>query len=283
MQITESCKECFRRQAENVLRLAGGGFSEAVELWLSALEHALPKDRPPSFVGRMLQRRVESLTGARDPFRELRRRSNEFALGMLHFFRARLARSDEPIRDALRLAAAANIIDYGAKRDLTLAEARRAVEEALSRPLEGTDEKAACERLARARSVLIVADNAGEIAFDRLLCEFLPVRPVVAVRAAPVINDAVMEDALHVGLDEVADLTDTGSDLPGVWLPDSSPAFERLFREADVVISKGQGNYEGLSDTSFRGYFLFRVKCEPVAEHAGFPIGTSLLLPARSG
>ena len=133
------------------------------------------------------------------------------------------------------------------------------------------------------KSHLELLKQAGIDPARRGKATFPNTKTVVAVRAAPVLNDAVMEDALHVGLDEVADLTDTGSDLPGVWLPDSSPAFERLFREADVVISKGQGNYEGLSDTPFRGYFLFRVKCEPVAENAGFPIGTSLLLPARSG
>jgi uncharacterized protein with ATP-grasp and redox domains len=228
----------------------------------------------------MIQRRVEDLTGTFDPYLTIRRSTNEFALSLLPVFREKLRAAPCPVTLALRLAAAGNIIDLGAKRNLTMDEAKEAVDNAVSLPLAGSDEVDAVGRLLAARRVLLIADNAGEIAFDRLLCEQLPHRPTVAVRSRPVINDATTDDAHQVGIDAFADLITTGSDLPGAWLPSCSPEFVRVFREAELVVSKGQGNYECLSGHRFGGYFLLRVKCPVVAEDCGLPVGSNALIDA---
>ena len=128
--------------------------------------------------------------------------------------------------------------------------------------------------------VLILADNAGEIAFDCLLCEQLTrlgKRVTVAVRGAPTLNDATIVDAREVGLPEVAEVITTGSDHPGVLLSKCSQDFRRHFQDADLVISKGMGNFEGLSGEVGPIFFLLKAKCAPVARALGVEVGGLVL------
>ncbi|HSL95369.1 MAG TPA: ARMT1-like domain-containing protein, partial [Thermoleophilia bacterium] len=120
---------------------------------------------------------------------------------------------------------------------------------------------------------------------DGLLIEQLPRdRVVVAVRGAPVLNDATLADARAAGLDALAAVIGNGSDAPGTVLSDCSPEFRRVFAEADVIVSKGQGNYESLSDFEAPVFFLLKVKCPLAARHAGLPLGAhALLRPSVAG
>ncbi len=126
---------------------------------------------------------------------------------------------------------------------------------------------------------MYLADNAGEIAFDRLLIEQLPAnRVALVVRGGPIINDATLVDARAVGLHEIVEVIDNGSDAPGTILEDCSAAFRERFEQADLVIAKGQGNFETLSDVRRPIRFLLKAKCPVIARHAGVPMGTHLLL-----
>jgi hypothetical protein len=130
---------------------------------------------------------------------------------------------------------------------------------------------------------LYLADNAGEIAFDRLLIEQIsPERVTLAVRGAPVINDATLVDAQAVGLDEIVKIVDNGSDVPGTLLNDCSLEFRRRFAEADLILAKGQGNFESLSNQSGNLFFLFKVKCPLVANQIQQPIGMQVLSPSSA-
>ena len=282
MKIEDHCKTCFRKQAEAILKLCSADESVklATNAWLEAMLTCLPNDVPPAYIGRMIQRRIENLTGVKDPYKKIKEETNLFALKLIDGFREEVNAFENPLIGALRLSAAGNIIDLGAKRNLTLDEARKAVEHALHTPLLGSNEEEAVKRIANAKNLLIIADNSGEIAFDRLLCEFLPKRPKVAVRAAEIINDAVLKDAQDVGLTEFADIINTGSDMPGAWLRACGTDFIETFNSADLIISKGQGNYEGMNTENFPGYFVLRVKCSLVAESTGFPIDANLLVNA---
>jgi len=129
-----------------------------------------------------------------------------------------------------------------------------------------------------AKSILYLADNAGEIVFDRLLIEQLPrERVTVAVRGAPILNDVTWVDATTVGVDTLVKVIDNGSDAPGTVLADCSDAFQKQFAEADLIISKGQGNFETLSDSPENIFFLFKAKCPVVADQVGCPVGTQVL------
>ncbi|GAB4151518.1 MAG: DUF89 domain-containing protein [Planctomycetota bacterium] len=259
---------------------ANGMHSAAISAWVNYLVYCLSPQLPPPVYGRMIQRRIEDLTGLQNPYAEIKRRTNDFALDLLPRFRELIIASEEPVRLALRLAAAGNIIDLGAKRELTLEEAADALDTAADTPLQGGDEEEAVARIMTAPEILILADNSGEIVFDMLLAQTVPCPVTVAVRERPIINDATMADVIQVGLEKVARVITTGSDLPGVWFPACPPEFVRLVKNAPLVISKGQGNFEGLSGESFSGYFLLRVKCDAVSRKCGFPVGTNALFPA---
>ena len=151
---------------------------------------------------------------------------------------------------AARIAIAGNMIDLGVNGNVTETDVQQAVRQALSAPFYG-DQELFHHSIANARSILYLADNAGEIAFDRLLIEQIsPERVTLVVRGGPVINDATRVDAQAVGLDEIVEVIDNGSDAPGTLLEDCSPEFRRRFVDADLIIAKGQGNFESLSNAN---------------------------------
>jgi damage-control phosphatase, subfamily I len=178
----------------------------------------------------------------------------------------------------VRLAIAGNIIDFGI---LTVSENR--VEEMVHSCLTCDIDKLAIGRLrqeaAKARRILYLCDNAGEIVFDTLLIEQLPMQKVTAVvKGGPIINDALMEDARSVGLCDMVEVIDNGSAAPGTLLDLCSSDFGRRFAEADLVISKGQGNFETLEGTDKNIFFLFTVKCNVVSEFLKKPFGSAMVL-----
>ena len=262
-QVTEAIRLCSRTPEADVLAVR--------ELLLAST--SLDFSRPPPLLAGVLQAKLREITGCDDPYLEDKRRFNRLALELLPPLAEAVLRSADPFAAAVRLAIAGNVIDLGAKPGLTEAEVRKAASAALAKPVVGR--LADLHRAAsRARRILYLCDNAGEIVFDRVLIEQLPRGHVtVAVRGRPVINDATREDAAAAGLHDVAEVIDNGSDAPGTSLPDCSPEFRRRFAETDLVIAKGQGNFETLHDVPAPLFCLFRVKCAIVAAHCGHPVG----------
>jgi len=130
----------------------------------------------------------------------------------------------------------------------------------------------------RAENILYLADNAGEIVLDRLLIGQLPVeRVTVVVKGEPVINDATMDDAIIAGLPKIVEVIDNGSDAPGTILETCSQAFRNRFENTDLIIAKGQGNYETLSDANKNIFFILKAKCPIIARDLGCEIGEMIL------
>jgi uncharacterized protein with ATP-grasp and redox domains len=134
-----------------------------------------------------------------------------------------------------------------------------------------------------AKSILYIGDNAGETVFDRILMEHIKKTNgekniYFAVKEKPTSNDAMMRDALECGIDGPAEIISSGSGISGTVLSMCSPRFLELFNSADMVISKGQGNYEGLSGVKRRVFFLLAVKCAAIAGHIGCNIGDHVLI-----
>ena len=231
----------------------------------------------PPVIGQRIHRRLRELTGNLDPYAVVKETFNRMAMEMLSDLRKRVLAAENPFAAAVRLAIAGNIIDFGPKAHTTEDDAIEAISNALSDPLHGDIDafQTACEQ---ADNILYLADNAGEIVFDRLLIEQLPASCVtLAVRGYPVINDATIADAHMAGLTDVAEVVENGSDAPGTVLSDCSAAFQQRFAAADIIISKGQGNYETLSDVSASIYFLFKAKCPVIAAHACVSVGAQVL------
>ena len=178
---------------------------------------------------------------------------------------------------AIRLVIAGNVIDFGVNSHLSETQVRESITYALSAPLEGNVEEF-CSALSGVEHILYLADNAGEIVFDRLLIEQLPAGKVtVAVKGFPAINDATLADAEAAGIHEVAEVIENGSDAPGTILDDCSESFRDRFDQADLVIAKGQGNYETLSEVDKDIYFLLKAKCPVIARDIGCQEGAMIL------
>ena len=230
-------------------------------------------DLPPPVIAREIHRAIRELTGASDPYLRDKISDTETALALLPAAEEMVAASEDPFLAAVMFSIAGNAIDLGAKTasDINVKDVFRS---ALTKSVA----KTAVSRLERAVresvDVLFLADNAGEIVFDRPLLEKIGQDKVtVGVRGAPVINDATLDDAERSGITERFRVISSGSDTPGTWLSECSRAFVHEFKKADLVIAKGQGNYETLSDHPANLVFLFLAKCAAVAEDLGIETG----------
>jgi damage-control phosphatase, subfamily I len=257
-----------------------GVHEQMVREMLGWLADADLRDSPPR-MGQRLHQRLREVSGVADAYREAKDLQNALAASLLPDLRARVEAAEDPFDLAVRLAIAGNVIDLGVRGRVSGDEVRGSIEQALSEPVTGPIDELR-DAVRSARDILYLADNCGEIVLDRLLIEQLPAgRVTVAVRGAPILNDATMADARAIGLTDIAAVIDNGSDAPGTILDDCSPAFQRRFAESDLVIAKGQGNFESLSDAPRTVFILFKVKCGVVAAHIGEPEGSHVV--ARSG
>jgi uncharacterized protein with ATP-grasp and redox domains len=283
MKTSLDCIPCFIRQALEAARFISGDpvIHEQIVREILRIAAELDFQKPPPYVGQIIHRRLRLLTRIDDPYREIKDRFNCMAMDILPEWETRMKASSDPLAMAVRLAIAGNIIDLGINGNLDENEVRNIIANTLKEPFYGNMEDF---RLAvrNAGSILYLADNAGEIVFDRLLIENLPLeRTTLVVRGRPIINDATITDAETSGIHHLVDVIDNGSDAPGTILSDCDPEFRKRFREADVIIAKGQGNYETLSDEPANIFFLFKVKCPVIASHVSLQMGTHALM--RSG
>jgi hypothetical protein len=289
MHTNLACIPCLRRQAGDAIALATSDAGLRVETMLKVVDviAGLPMDQPPPSMAGRIHRLIREQTGAFDPYAQVKTRATAMALDLASSLRSRIEDAPDPFEAALRLAIAGNILDFAAFTSIDDKQLVQSFDEAFEKPLpekEIEDLKAA---VARARSILYLGDNAGETVFDRLFIERLPAGSVTyAVKAGPVINDATCADALAAGLQDVARILETGSDMPGTMLGECSPAFLELFEKADAVIAKGQANYETLSNAPREVFFLTQVKCATLAHELDVPLGRWIVrrhIPAAPG
>jgi uncharacterized protein with ATP-grasp and redox domains len=207
-----------------------------------------------------------------DPYQEAKKQSNDLVLGMYAELKNIVFHAANQFETALRLAIAGNIIDYGIGNHFDL---QGTIDKVLSSDFAVDDSLELKQALSESKTVLYLGDNCGEMVFDKLFIETI-MHPnlIYAVRGAPVINDATLDDAKYVGMDIVADIISNGYDAPSTILEHCSAEFMEAFDRADVIISKGQGNLEGLMGKTTKDvYFLLMVKCEVIADALGVKKG----------
>ncbi|MFA7256863.1 MAG: ARMT1-like domain-containing protein [Kiritimatiellales bacterium] len=279
MNTTLHCIPCFVRQTLDACRMVTDDpalheqIMRDVLRWMSEMDLSLS---PPELAQR-IHRRLRELTGVEDPYRKQKDEHNQMALKLLPGLRTQVAASDDSLMTATHLAIAGNIIDLGAKSGLAENEVQDAILHASEKPLEG-DLETFRKEVARAGTILYLTDNCGEIVFDTLLIEQLGAKRVtLAVRGRPIINDATPMDAKTAGLNQIVPVIGNGSDAPGTLIEDCSEEFRKAFDSADLIISKGQGNFETLNDCGKNIFFLLKVKCPVVAESVCLPVGTHIL------
>lgn len=285
MNTSIDCLPCIFRQTLDAVRRVSDdpALCERLVREVAGWIHTADLSQPPPVLAQQVHRFLRGITQIADPYAEAKANDNRLALSLMPELRARLAKAQDPLLLAVRLAIAGNLIDRGPKSALGEEEIVRSVRAVEETPFFG-DLETFRREVAEARDILYLADNAGEIVLDRLLIEALgPARITVAVRGAPIINDALMADACAAGLPEIVRVVTNGSDAPGTVLAECEEAFQKRFAQADVVISKGQGNFETLSSAPRDIWFLFKVKCSVIANLVALPLGTQALLRLHAG
>ena len=279
MKTSLECIPCFTRQAAEAIAQTVDDPPRRETLLRKILREISEADwqGSPPVIAQNMHRIIRRELDCRDPYYEIKQRMNATAQRILPALREAMENCPDRLEAAVRLAIGGNLLDAGAKTQIDIDDLPQHMNAIWNRPLQG-DVRALFKAAAEARHILYLADNAGEIFFDRVLIEALPPGKVtVFVRGAPIINDATLEDAMAAGLPEIAPVFDNGSDAPGTLLEDCSESFRTAFDQADMIIAKGQGNYETLSDTTRPVFFLFVVKCPVIAAQVGASVGTLIV------
>ena len=285
MKIFLDCIPCFVRQALDSARLATDDeqIHEKVVREVLRLSADLDMSQSPPEIGQKMHRLIRSLVGSDDPYYRVKKQFNSLALKLYPDLRKQIINSNDQFETAVRLAIAGNIIDFGVKSSLSESEVKKTINDSLSGYLDPEQVLNFKNAVIEAGKILYLADNAGEIVFDHLLIEQLPIEKItVVVKGSPVINDATMEDANLAGLTRVVEVIDNGSDGPGTILETCSQSFRDRFEDADLIIAKGQGNYETLSDLDKNIFFILKAKCPVIARDLGCEVGEMILRKSNS-
>lgn len=283
MKTNFDCIPCFIRQTIDAVRFASldQEIQESVLREVLKAVSIMDMKKSPPLMGQYIHRIIRKFSGTKDPYLEVKKRSNNYALEIYPQLKKRIEKSLNPFATATRLAIAGNIIDFGVNSKFDRSFINKNIELTLSEKLIGDIEYFE-EQIFSAKKILYLGDNAGEIVFDRLLIEQIPIdRVIFAVRGMPVINDATIEDARYAGITDIVKVIDNGTDIPGTAIEECSDTFKNIFFDADIVIAKGQGNFETLSDTDKKIFFLLKAKCPVVATHIGCSIGDSVIANFR--
>ncbi len=278
MRVHLDCFPCFLRQSIIALRLGTKDESLRETILKSTLDYIQNTDisKPPAYTTTFIHKKIRQMLGI-DPFKDIKSEYNQIALRLYPSLKTTIEKSPDPLWTSTRLAIAGNVIDFGI---FTSVDIEGALRKALNNQLAVDDYSSFKNAISIADKILYLTDNAGEIVFDRLLIETLiqlgkEVKAVV--KGSPVINDSTMDDAEESGLTEVCDVIDNGSEAVGTILEWTSSVFQKIFNDAQLVISKGQGNFETLIGAEKKIFFLFQSKCDVVSKELGLSTGSMLL------
>ncbi|MDK2841459.1 MAG: damage-control phosphatase, subfamily [Anaerophaga sp.] len=278
--IDVNCVPCFQKQAArlfekyNIPEKRREVLSERFNDFLSKDGFDKPSPLSVQFLNVLMKKE----TGIEDLYLKEKSFYNKLLMERYQAMKGDVESSDNPAMIALKYALAGNIIDFGPPRRFDI---EKTFSEALEKKIAVNDSDALFKAIRNAGTVLYLGDNAGEIVTDKLFIETLTHPGVIfAVRGGPVLNDVTYADAEEVGMQEVATVIENGFDAPSTLPEYCSDEFRDIFNSADVVISKGQGNFEGLYGQVKKKniFFLFMVKCEGIARVTGRNVGDAVIM-----
>jgi uncharacterized protein with ATP-grasp and redox domains len=289
MPISLDCVLCLARQSLEASRFATR--DESVHATVLKKVFVLLQEKGftniPPLVAQDVQRIIRQETHNNDPYAIPKNRSNKLMLDLIDSLFARVRNSENSIHTALQLAIAGNSIDFAVRGDWTDESILDAIETAMLKSINGKVDKF-ITHVKKAKHILYLLDNCGEIVCDRVLIEellrFCPnVKITAVVRGAAVLNDATIEDANHIGLDKIVNVIDNGNDAVGTILEQCSNQFADIFKTTDLIIAKGLANYETLIEYTKEQIpqticYLFKAKCQFIAKYAGIKLGDPALI-----
>lgn len=202
-----------------------------------------------------------------EDYTEIKKEFNRFMLGMEKALEEKIRNAPDPLEKALLYARIGNYIDFAALSNVNQETVLTLLENSSSQSLDQNEYRIFLQELSSAKRLVYITDNCGEIVLDKLAVKILKenypeLDITVLVRGYPVINDATMADAQETGLTDLVKVTDNGSNVAGTWIPGISQAARELLKGADMIIAKGQGNFETMNDCGLNVYYLFLCKCD---------------------
>ena len=283
MKISYECGPCFLRQAREALDLSTDDEllkMEVIEEIFKFLSENFKPDTNSNGTGSAMHKMIKERTGCMDPYRREKIEGNDIALKYLPEVR-KIIEDDDSLENYVKIAIIGNILDFGA---FTLDDdIESVIRDALEKDLAVKDIEEFEESLNAHDRVLYLVDNTGEIVFDKLLLAKIreyDVDITIAVKSEPILNDACMKEALDAGLDEYGEIVEIGCGTVGYVDSEISDEFRQIFDAHKFIISKGMGNYEGLSEidlSSKDAYFLLCAKCNTISRHIGANLHDMLL------
>lgn len=278
MKVYLDCYPCFILQTLIALRL-GTKDESLQEKILRNIISEIPSwdvSKTPAHTTTQMHKRIREML-ASDPFREIKSEYNSIALKLYPVLKENVVGSKDPLFTSVRLAIAGNVIDFGI---FTSIDIEGTIKRALDGEIAVDNFDSMRSALGDSSDILYLLDNAGEVVFDRLLIETLLLygkRVTAVTKEGPIINDCTIDDAKEAGLTDIVEVITNGSDAVGTILEMTSPDFRERFQKADLIISKGQGNFETLYGMPKRVFFLFQSKCDVVSKVLGLPKGSMLI------
>lgn len=290
METSLECIPCFIKQALQALKSVCTEKEDIHRILQKVLVKASEFDlqKTPPEMGQIIHRLIRTETGDSDPYEEVKNLSTQKALDAQDLILKRIRSSADPFETSLRYAIAGNILDFAILSLWNEEVLKDSLDMAETKKLDLRAVKKLKENIDKADTILYLGDNAGETVFDKLFIktfsENKKSKVFYAVKSNPVINDAVRKDALMAGLDQVSEIIENGTDAPGTVLNQCSQEFMNIYRSADLVISKGQANFETLNREKGNIFFLTQIKCPVIGDSYGYTKGEwVVLLAEKSG
>jgi hypothetical protein len=283
LKISYECGPCFLRQAKEALDLSTD--DEALKMQIMEdvfkfLSNNFKPDTNSNSTGSAMHRMIKQKTGCTDPYYNEKIEGNEIALKYLPDVK-RILEEDDSLENYVKISIIGNILDFGA---FTLDDdIESVIKTSLKKDLAVKDIEEFENSLEMHDKVLYLVDNTGEIVFDKLLLAKIKEYDVditIAVKSEPILNDACMKEALDAGLDEFGEIVEIGCGTVGYVDSEISDEFREIFEEHKFIISKGMGNYEGLTEIDLSDkevYFLLCAKCNTISWDIGVNLHDMLL------
>ena len=283
MKISYECGPCFLRQAREALDLSCDDDLLKIEIMndiFDFLSDNFTRNTNSNKTGSIIHGMIKSKTGCEDPYYNEKIKGNEIALSYLDDVK-KILKENNTLESYVKIAIIGNILDFGA---FTLDDDIDAIiNESLKKDLAVKDIEEFENSLKKHDKVLYLVDNTGEIVFDKLLMGKIKeygVDITIAVKSEPILNDACMKEAIEAGLDEFGGIVEIGAGTVGYVDSEISDEFREIFNSHEFIISKGMGNYEGLTETDLSNkdiYFLLCAKCNTIARDIGVNLKDMLL------
>jgi len=229
---------------------------------------------PPALTAGLIYQKLLQETGQDDLFKDHKKSSIQEALKLYPSLKTLVEQARNSLDTAIRISALGNILDAGNPNSYNIDEE---IARLFDDRIWGESLEIFRKKLSDADSLLILADNAGEAVFDKVLIEVLNVPVIYAVKSAPAFDDALLIDARQAGIDKVAKLIESGTPYLGTYIPSCTPEFQDLFQNSPLVLAKGQANFETLNDNNRDIFFLLKVKCDVISKEIGYPVGSLVL------